>query len=136
MVQRFNSKWGHKVSNELEIKTSKKDVPVEDATSLIYNVNLSINQYQKLRTSLQHHAIDLPPRNKIDSYKKTLMCEFKVESTKTSCEFNVLVTDTVKSLLAIHSAAALSDGDSVHVEGKLGIDGSGSHNVRHQLVER
>ncbi len=64
------------------------------------------------------------------------MCEFKVESTKTSCEFNVLVTDTVKSLLAIHSAAALSDGDSVHVEGKLGIDGSGSHNVRHQLVER
>ena len=80
------------------------------------------------------HSIHLPPRNEIDSYKKTLMCEFKVESTKTSCEFPVLVIDTVQSLLKLQSTS-LVDGDTIQVEGKLGIDGSGSHQIRHQLAE-
>ena len=62
------------------------------------------------------------------------MCEYKVESTITYCEFDVLLTDTVQSLIKLQ-AIHLSDGDNIYVEGKLGIDGSGSHQTRHQLAE-
>ena len=127
LVERSQTKWGKE-------KQTKKDVPVEDACAMIYNVNLSLQQYQKLRIIQKKFGIELPPRNEIDIQKKELMCEFKVESTKTSCEFDALLKGTIESLIKINSVS-LSDDDNVHVEGKVGIDGSGSHQIRHQLAE-
>ena len=48
---------------------------------------------------------------------------------------SVLVSDTVKSLIALNISLPLSNDNEIHVEGKIGIDGSGSHQVRHQLSE-
>ena len=126
LVERSQTKWGKE-------KQTRTVVPVEDACAMIYNVNLSLQQYQKIRIIRKEFGNDLPPRNEIDMYKKTLMCEFKVESTKTSCEFYTL-KETIESLIKINSVS-LSDDDNVHVDGKLGIDGSGSHQIHHQLAE-
>ena len=63
-------------------------IPVEDARALIYNVNFSLSQYQQLRLYLKDHLIDIPTRNEVDLFKKSLMCEYFVEATKTYCEFN------------------------------------------------
>ena len=127
LVKRSNDKLDKEMKNPASI-------PVDDACALMYNVDLSIQQYQKLRTYLLVHSINLPIRNDVDIYKKTLMCEYKVENTKTYCEFPVLVRDTVQALLKLNKRL-IEDHDEVHVEGKLGIDGSGSHQVRHQLAE-
>ncbi len=132
LLQKLNErsllKW--RCKNEI----SENKMPVEDACSLIYNVNFSLSQYQKLRMHLREHSIEIPTRNEIGSYKKTLICEHFVEATKTSCQFDVLVVDTVRSLIAL-SSPSLKPNDRVHVDAKLGIDGSGSHQIRHQLAE-
>ena len=129
---RANQKWAKKT---LQTKTiNKYDVPVEDACAIVYNINLSIQQYQKLRIYLTDHTIKLPVRNLVDKYKKTLQCPFTVEATKTSCELPVLVEDTLKPLLELESYT-VKKGDVVHIEAKMGIDGSGSHQLRHQLAE-
>lgn len=126
IVKRSKVKW--------KIVEDKKDVPIADACALIYNINFSLSQYQQLRVYMKDHSIYFPIRHDIDTFKKSLMCEFKVESTKTSCNFNDLVIDTVKSLLTLESCQ-FKNNDTIHVEGKLGIDGSGSHQKRHQLPE-
>ena len=128
LVERSHTKWGADES------TKTRDVPVEDACALIYNINFSIQQYQKLRIHLLDHNINLPVRNEIDTYKKTLQCEYTVESTKTSCLFPVLFKDTVESLIELNNVSISSD-DVVKVEGKIGIDGSGSHQIRHQVAD-
>ena len=127
LVLRSQCKWGRE-------KQITKDLPVEDACALVYNLNLSIQQYQKLCIHMKDFGIEIPTRNDIDVQKKKLMCEYKVESTKTYCDFDILVTDTVQSLIKLHTIS-LSTDDHIHVEGKLGIDGSGSHQIRHQLAE-
>ena len=131
LVQRSKEKW----DKEPTEPSGKCHVPVTDACAMMFNINLSVQQYQKLRTYLMEHSIYLPPRNEVDSYKKTLQCEFKVEATKTSCSFPVLFNDTVGALLSQQSTSFLGEGDVVKVEGKIGIDGSGSHQIRHQLAE-
>ena len=131
LVQRANQKWGKASTTQ---QTDKYDMPVDAACAIVYNVDLSVQQYQKLRSYLHDYQINLPVRNEVDKYKKSLQCAFTVEATKTSCEFPVLVADTVKPLLKLQSVP-VKDEDIVHVEGKMGIDGSGSHQIRHQLAE-
>lgn len=131
LVQRAQQKWGQPKEPQ---ESMKRDISVDAACAIVYNVNFSIQQFQKLRSYLFDFGINLPTRNEIDHYKRQLQCEFEVEATKTYCEFPVLVADTVKPLLDIQKVI-ISDGDIIHVEGKMGIDGSGSHQIRHQTAE-
>ena len=93
--ERSKLKW------KTDVALPKPVVSVENACALIYNVNFSLSQYQQLRTFLKDHSIDIPIRNEIDSYKKSLMCEYFVEATKTFCHFETLVTDTLQSLMML-----------------------------------
>ena len=47
---------------------------------------------------------------------------------------SVLIVDTVRFLIAL-SSPPLKPNDRVHIDAKFGIDGSGSHQIRHQLAE-
>ena len=129
IVDRSATKW-----NETK-QENKSIVPVEDACAMIYNINFSLRQYQKLRSHLLPYSCILPTRNDVDIYKKKLLCEINVESTKTSCTFPVLVKDTVESILDLISVPNFCEGDILNVEGKVGIDGSGSHQIRQQVVD-
>ena len=131
LVDRSRKKWREKEKKE---KAVKSVVPLADACAMIYNVNLSLHQYQKIRTILVEFGIPLPTRNDVHTFKNDLMCSFMVESTKTSCEFSILLKDTVESLFNVNNII-ISNNDCIEVDGKLGIDGSGSHQIRHQLAE-
>ena len=111
------------------------EVPVEDACALIYNVNFSLRQYQQMRNYLSDFSISLPVRNDIDTFKKGLMCDYFVEATKTFCHFDVLVIDTLQSLINLNKTSLIKKNDEIHLESKFGIDGSGSHQIRHQVVD-
>ena len=110
-------------------------MPTEDACALIYNINVSLNQYQQMRLYMLPHNIHLPTGNVINSYKNSLMIPCNVESTKTSCLYKDLVADTISSLLICNMSDLPSAGTHLHVTSKFGVDGSGSHQKRHQLVE-
>ena len=47
---------------------------------------------------------------------------------------SVLLVETVRFLIAL-SSPLLKPNDRVHIDAKFGIDGSGSHQTRHQLAE-
>ena len=47
---------------------------------------------------------------------------------------NVLVADTVQSLIGLQKPP-LQQKDRIHIDSKLGIDGSGCHQIRQQLAE-
>ena len=47
---------------------------------------------------------------------------------------SVLIVDTVRFLIAL-SSPLFKPNDRVHIDAKFGIDGSGSHQIRHQLAE-
>ena len=63
------------------------------------------------------------------------MCEYFVEATKTFCHFETLVTDTLQSLMMLDTHNVQPNA-RVHIDSKFGIDGSGSHQIRHQLAEK
>ena len=54
-------------------KEKKMGHTVEAATALIYNLDLSINNYQELPLNLKDRFFFLPTHNEIDIYKKTLL---------------------------------------------------------------
>ena len=80
-------------------------------------------------------GMNLPIRNDLDNYKKTLMIYLKIEATKTSCEFKLVVLDTVKSLNELNSPGSWDNKTFILVDSKFGADGSGSHQVRQKLSE-
>ena len=96
LLQKLNErsllKW--RCKNEISVKK----MLVENACYLIYNVNFSLSQYLQVQMHLRESYIEIPTRNEIGSYKKTLICEHVVEATKTKCQFDVLVVDTLRSL--------------------------------------
>lgn len=108
------------------------DMPVQEACSMIYNINFSVNQYQELRISLLPHGFSLPTRNLVDNYKKSLLPKNITSSThKASCEINEVVKQTVESLLEITNTS-VSSLSKLTVFAKFGLHGSGSHKIRHQ----
>lgn len=48
------------------------NVPVEKACGLLYNVNLSIRQYEEIRLALLPYNISLPTKNAVIDFKSTL----------------------------------------------------------------
>ena len=58
LMKKLNTRAQVKYKQKSQKEESK--VPLEAACAIIYNVNLSISQYQKLRLSLKNHSIILP----------------------------------------------------------------------------
>ena len=115
----------------------KAKVPLEAGCALIYNINMSSNQYQKLRQSLLPYDVELPTRENIDEYKQLLQPELSESSAlKCCCSLKDLVVQTTKAL--VNSCAQdlfSSDTNELHVLSKFGLDGSGSHKIRHQTAD-
>ena len=109
-------------------------LPLIDATALIYNVNLSCNQYQMLRSICYPHGLIFPTRNTIDSMKTTLHPQILSCELKASVDFEMLLADTAKSLISLHFQNTPHDQDDICLTGKFGVDGSGSHKIRQQLI--
>ena len=115
-------------------ETSKSEIlSVQEATSLIYNLDLSVNKYQELRLELLP-KLQLPTHNDVDKYKASLIPpDIESDQNKTSCDVESVIKNTVNSILSFPQDPAIDDLKFVHVEGKFGLDGSGSHNYRHQF---
>ena len=79
-------------------------------------------------------AINNQTRNDVDTFKNGSTCSFIVESTKNSCDFSILLKDTIECLFNVNKIVVSSD-DCIKVNGQLSIDGSGSHKICHQLAE-
>ena len=65
IVAECNRLWKH------DPEKKKTAMSSSDATALLYNAGLSVNQYQMLRTICLTHDIDLPTRNSVDSVKSS-----------------------------------------------------------------
>lgn len=127
LTERCKAKW----------TKPKTEVPLEEGCALIYNINLSINQYQKLRQTLLPYDVELPTRNDIDEYKKSLQPNLSESSAlKCCCSLKDLAVQTTKALLNGCSEDLFSsDTNELHVLSKFGLDGSGSHKIRHQTAD-
>ena len=123
-----------KQSTIATILSGKYDVPVADSCAMMYNLNLSSHQYQELRLFLQYYKINIPPRNNIDVYKKSLLPNITVDTIKTYCSIKELITGTVSSLL-VNCDWKNSSPSILSVTSKFGLDGSGCHNIRHQKLD-
>ena len=130
LLRMLSDRW---TKNEKEELDPEPDMPIIDACSMLYNLNLSVNQYQELRLELLQHTFSLPIRNTVDVCKKTLLpLSVSSQPIKASCDLLELITQTISSLLKVNNMPL--DGN-LKVIAKFGLDGSGSHKVRHQIVE-
>ena len=64
----------------------------------MYNINLSLRQYQEVRLMLKNYNFSISTRSDIDVYKKSLLPAISVENIKTYCSIHELVNGTVTSL--------------------------------------
>ena len=138
LLQLINRRCELRWRNDRELCKSsvsgKYDVPVADSCAMMYNLNLSSHQYQELRLFLQNYKINIPPRNNIDVYKKSLLPNITVETIKTYCSIKELITGRVSSLL-VNCNWKNSSPSILSVTSKFGLDGSGCHNIRHQKLD-
>ena len=110
--------------------TVKCTIPVVDATALVFNVNLSTNQYQMIRTICLEHGVVFPPRNSIDQCKKLYHPEIFSTQLKSSVNPTSLLDETVLALISLVKNDSDEARNSYHLLGKFGVDGSGSHKIR------
>ena len=127
------------ISNECKRQWKSKptkttDMPIEDATALIYNVNLSFNQYQMIRTICLPHDIQFPTKNNVRSHKSLYHPPVSSFELKSEVNLITLLTETATALIEI-STDKLSKESDYKLTGKFGLDGSGAHKVRHQLID-
>jgi hypothetical protein len=133
LLRALSDRWAQRNRGESS-KEATPDMPVLSACAMIYNLNLSVNQYQELRLEMMTHGFMLPVRNTIDTFKKSLLPPSVLsESVKTSCDLVDVISQTVHSLLEVQEEIPVAD---VKVIAKFGLDGSGSHKIRHQVVDR
>ena len=130
LLRALMERWNQRSADE-EGHEPKSDMTELQAVSLIYNLNLSLNQYQELRLELHQNGFKLPVRNDVDVTKKTLLpLSIASADLKTSCDIEDVISQTVRSLLEVHDIQEEKD---LHVIAKFGLDGSGSHRrIRHQ----
>ena len=86
-----------------------------------------------VRTSCLPHGLIFPTRNNIQSAKKIFHPQILSQEVKSSVHMGELLEETALSLIRV-SNCAVQDGDTFKVIGKFGVDGSGSHKLRHQLI--
>ena len=130
VIRLCNKRWGPSA------QAPQVSHSVEAATALIYNLDLSLNQYQELRLNLKESSFHLPTRNTVSQHKKTLLPpNIVVEQTKTSCPITDIVGQTVSTLIELSPGLKPTRNAEVNVDSKFGLDGSGSHQKRHQSAQ-
>lgn len=129
LIERCNKKWENS-----EKQTEKYIMSPENATGLMYNLNLSVNQYQEMRLYFKNFLVNLPTRHDVDTFQKKLVPKLTVEETKTYCSASDMVQSTLRSILAAAHSETVLNRDSLKVKAKFGLDGSGSHQIRQQNV--
>ena len=111
-------------------------IPIEEATPFYFNGGFSSRSWTELRLFLIKFGVEIPPRNKIDIEKKTLSPQIITQEIKSCVTYPDLIHDTVSGLIKISKALSnIEISDSLYLEAKTGIDGSGCHRARHQLVD-
>ena len=115
---------------------TKATIPPTDATALIYNANISLNQYQFLRSVCLPHGVIFPTRNTIDRVKRCLHPPILSCELKSSVDFESLLSDTASALISLNYNHEKDDREVFTLTGKFGVDGSGSHKIRHQLINK
>lgn len=128
IIDRCKTKW--KVHNE------QTSIPIEDATALAYNCNFSTRQYQNIKSVLQDFDFRMPTRNAVDVFKKDLHPKITCLELKSSVNYRSLVNQTISAIVDICKTKLDPKEYSLKCFGKVGIDGSGSHQIRHQLVDK
>ena len=113
-----------------------KETPsLSEATALIYNVDISVNQYQMIRSLCLPHGINLPTRNAVDLFKHTLHPPIFSQELKSSVDFLALLKETAEALIELSHVSSLDYSQQFELIGKFGVDGSGSHKIRHQMID-
>ena len=114
----------------------KASLSINDATALIYNVNFSLTMYQSHRSFCFPSGLIFPTRNAIDSFKNTLHPPVLICELKSSVSFEMLLEETARALIYLNTSTDPSNGHNhFHLTGKFGVDGSGSHKIRHQIID-
>ena len=83
---------------------AKCSIPVDEACALLYNANLSSNQYQMLRTVCLKYDVTFPTRNAIDQLKNTFHPEITSYQLKSSVDIKSLLCKTASSLIGLNVA--------------------------------
>ena len=117
-------------------KKEARQIPVEEACGYFLNGGYSTRSWTELRQFLLKFDIELPTRNDIDTHKVRYQPQIVSQEIKCSVDYPSLVKDTTCGLLDVVGAANFGDLDHATLElvAKTGIDGSGCHKVRHQIV--
>ena len=123
--------WHLSSSNALSTKAT---IPVVEATALIYNVNISTNQYQMIRTLCLPHNVVFPIRNTIDNSKSAFHPPITSCQIKSSVDIKMLLDETACALIELSNKDVISGG-KYELVGKFGADGSGSHKIRQQVID-
>ena len=92
-VAECKRKWNVKTVRE------NVDLPIVEATALIYNVNLSLGQYQAIRSLCLPFGINFPTRNKIDNVKNSLHPKINSQEMKASVNLIELLDETAIAIL-------------------------------------
>ena len=107
----------------------------EEALAYFFNAGFSSRGWTELRLFLLKFGVELPTRNEIDIEKKALHPTIISQEIKCSVEYADLMKDTVVSLAESEKCIGqISSGSTLVLNAKTGIDGSGSHCNRNQLV--
>ena len=120
-------------------RSSKKkknviQIPTDAATSFFFNEGFSARSWTELRLFLKQFNVELPTRNTIDTEKTKLHPKITSHEIKSFVHYKDLIEDTVKGLLTV-SGYTVKPNEKLTLAGKIGLDGSGNHRVRHQLVD-
>ena len=98
--------------------------------SVMFNVGLSISQYQRLRTICLPYT-EIPMRNAIDHMKKEFHPPIFRQEIKASVNLGELQRQTLE---AISEGKNISPDTPLKMTGKFGLDGSGAHKIRHKKL--
>ena len=96
--------------------------------SVMFNVGLSISQYQRLHTICLPYT-EFPMRNAIDHMKKEFHPPIFSQEIKSSVNLGELQRQTLE---AISEEKNISPDTPLKMTGKFGLDGSGAHKIRHK----
>ena len=140
----FAEEQGVSLEHLLELITarvqSKKQkakviIPEDEAVAFYFNEGFSSRSWTELRVFLLQFDVELPTRNMIDSKKQNLAPTMISHEIKCSVTYPDLIKDTVDGLISAENCQDSIPNDAVlELTAKTGIDGSGCHKVRHQVV--
>ena len=102
------------------INPTKCTISVADAAALMFNFNLSINQYQMIRTLCLKHGVEFPTRNKVVECKRTYHPEITSYQLKSSVSVTSLLDETVSSLIKSNKKHVKNNG-VYHLLGTFGV---------------